>query len=240
MTGSSLKKPRPGRSHREKGFVREIGWRNAAWRQIGLAVGFAQTRRRGPDSGVNRFHVTNTLNQCKSVSGLSGIHCQKTWDNILLNKSDTPDFQTDAKSLFWNLTYCLVVKSWSGTRDLSFFYQNIFLELDFLSRMFCFRRIFNTESMFPSLLLHILDSDRAKWFMICKICIAFQRSLHRILFLSLTLHQFADNQHEKYVISNRFVLVCKFWFFCFFAVFFDLRCCSREEPTNCFKLNTTQ
>ena len=25
VTGSSLKKPRPGRSHREKGFVREIG-----------------------------------------------------------------------------------------------------------------------------------------------------------------------------------------------------------------------
>jgi len=149
----------------------------------------------------------------------SGIHCQKSWDNILLNHSDTPDFQTDAKSLFWNLTYCLVVKSWSGTRDLSFFYQKIFLELDFLSRMFCFRRIFNTESMFPSLLLHILDSDRAKWFMICKICIAFQRSLQRILFLSLKLHQFADNQHEKYVISYRFVLVCKFWFFCFFLRF---------------------
>ena len=146
----------------------------------------------------------------------------------------TPDsrLQTDAKSLFWNLTYCLVVKSWSGTRDLSFFYQKIFLELDFLSRMFCFRRIFNTESMFPSLLLHILDSDRAKWFMICKICIAFQRSLQRIHFFSLTLHQFADIQHEKYVTSYRCVLVGKFWFFCFFAVFLVLRCCSREEPTN--------
>ena len=45
--------------------------------------------------------------------------------------------------------------------------------------------------------------------------------------------------------ENMIFLIALSWFassdsFVFFAVFLVLRCCSREEPTNCFKLNTTQ
>ena len=117
------------------------------------------------------------------------------------------------------------------------------LKLNFFSRMFCFREIFNTGSMFPSLLLHILDSDRAKWFMICKICNMYcfsKITSKNSVFIFDTSAVCWYNQHEKYVISYCYVLVGKFWFFCFFAVFLVLRCCSREELTNCFKLNTTQ
>ena len=45
--------------------------------------------------------------------------------------------------------------------------------------------------------------------------------------------------------KNMLFLISLSWFassdsFVFFAVFLVLRCCSKEEPTNCFKPNTSQ